>query len=108
VVRNNFIVAGAGQGIEICRTRDTVVERNSIFCARPGQHAVQFHQLAGAGNRFLNNLFSGASTVPGDVEASGNVSDATAEWFNLPQAGDLRLVRKAAAKEAGAQAGPLR
>lgn len=32
IIRNNFIVAGKGQGIEICRTLDTVVEHNTIFC----------------------------------------------------------------------------
>ena len=103
VIRNNFIVAGAGQGIEVCRTRDTAVLNNTIFCARPGQQAVQFHQLAGAGNRFLNNLLSGEVAVPGDVTSAGNVSDALAGWFVNARAGDLRLTPEAAAGKAGAR-----
>jgi nitrous oxidase accessory protein NosD len=96
IVRNNFIVAGLGQGIEICRTRDTAVLHNTIFCERPGQRTVQFHQLAGAGNRFLNNLVSGSLMLPDEVTVAGNVTGALAEWFVAPRVGDLRLTPKAA------------
>jgi hypothetical protein len=96
MVRNNFIVAGLGQAIEICRTRDTAVLHNTIFCERPGQRTVQFHQLAGAGNRFLNNLVSGSLLLPDEVTEAGNVTGALAEWFVAPRLGDLRLTPKAA------------
>ena len=102
-IRDNFIVAGRGQGIEICRTRDTAVLQNTVFCERPNQRAVQFHQLAGPGNRFLNNLTTGIVTVPDEVTAAGNVAGALAGWFVNPRIGDLRLTPNAAAGEAGAR-----
>ncbi len=103
VIRNNYIVAGRGQGIEICRTRGTAVVQNTVFCEQSTQRAVQFHQLAGPGNRFLNNLTSGAVIVPDEVTATGNVTAALPEWFVAPYIGDLRLTPKAAAGEAGAR-----
>jgi nitrous oxidase accessory protein NosD len=103
VIRDNFIVAGAGQGIEVCRTRDTSVVHNTVFSERPGHRVVQFHQLAGGGNRFLNNLLSGVAAVPDDVAAAGNIAGAIAEWFVNARAGDLRLTPKAAAGGAGAR-----
>lgn len=91
VIRDNVIVAGAGQGIEVCRTRDTSVIHNTVYGERPGGPLVHFHQLAGTGNRFVNNLLSGEVAVPAGVEASGNILNAVAAWFVNPGAGDLRL-----------------
>jgi nitrous oxidase accessory protein NosD len=108
IIRNNFIVAGKGQGIEICRTLDTVVEHNTIFCAGPDQVAVEFHQITEAGNRFRDNLYSGQAVAPSSVTAEGNVSGALAGWFRNPGAGDLRLTRQAAAGQAGARELPVR
>jgi hypothetical protein len=103
VIRHNFIVAGAGQGIEICRTRETSVVHNTVFSESPGHPVVQFHQLAGGGNRFLNNLVSGVAIVPDDVVVAGNTAGALAEWFVNPRAGDLRLTPEASAGGAGAR-----
>lgn len=103
VIRDNRIVAGRGQGVEICRTRTTTVSQNTIFCEQPSQRAVQFHQLAGPGNRFLNNLTSGVVTIPEEVEAAGNVGNAPPGWFVNPRVGDLRLTPKAVVREAGAR-----
>lgn len=108
VIRDNFIVAGAGQAIEVCRARGTTVVHNTIFSERPGRGVVQFHQLAGAGNRFLNNLLSDEAALPEGVEAAGNITAALAEWFVNPRAGDLRLTPKASARGAGARQAPVR
>ena len=91
VVRNNFIVAGRSQAIEICRTRDTAVLNNTVFSDPPAQRVVQFHQLAGAGNRFINNLVLGGLEAPPEVAAKSNLVAALKGWFVNPQIGDLRL-----------------
>ena len=70
---------------------------NTIYRAGGGEHVVEFHQLAGAGNRFLNNLLLGDVAVPPDVEAAGNLTEARAEWFADPLNGDLHLTAKASA-----------
>lgn len=74
IVRNNFIVAGPGQGIEICRARNTAVLANTVFAAGRTEGLVQVHQPAGEGNRVLNNLLS-----------------RSADWFADAANGDLHL-----------------
>jgi hypothetical protein len=96
VIRNNFIVAGRSQAIEVCRTRGTAVLNNTIFSERTGQRVVQFHQLAGPGNRFVNNLVVGTLALPEEVVAAGNIAGGLADWFIDAAAGDLHLSLKAA------------
>ncbi|HUU22277.1 MAG TPA: right-handed parallel beta-helix repeat-containing protein, partial [Phycisphaerae bacterium] len=59
IVRNNLIVTGASQGIEICRTENTLVAHNTVYATGPTHpSAVQFHQHT-RNARFVNNLVHG-------------------------------------------------
>jgi hypothetical protein len=105
IVRNNFIVAGTSQGIEICRTVDTLVAHNTVFATgvvHPA--AVQFHQGSG-GARFLNNIVHGRVALDREVRSEGNVVGDCAGWFADPATGDLHLTTKAGA---AARAGRLK
>jgi hypothetical protein len=95
MVRNNFIVAGRSQAIEICQTRNTAVLNNTIVCNQPTQHVVQFHKLAGGNNRLINNLVRGRLEAPPEVMAENNVVGALDGWFVNLQIGNLHLTGKA-------------
>jgi hypothetical protein len=96
VVRNNFIVAGRGQAIEICQARNTAVLNNTVFGSPSSRSTVQFAQLAGTGNRFINNLVLGTLGIPPEVTNEDNVTGAQAGWFVDPSIGDLHLTGEAA------------
>jgi hypothetical protein len=95
VIRNNFIAAGRGQGIEVCRTRGTAVLNNTVFSAAGAANVVQFHQAAGPGNRFANNLLGGGAALPEGLAAESNTTGARADWFVNPSIGDLHLTAAA-------------
>ncbi len=95
IVRNNFIVVGASQGIEICRSVDTLVAHNTVVAAWPAHpSAVQFHQ-ATKGARFVNNIVAGQVRMPDGVRDTGNILGDCTGWFVNPALGDLRLTAKA-------------
>jgi hypothetical protein len=94
IVRNNFIVAGRSQGIEICQANETAVLNNTIWSGQDGPLAVQFHKN-GRGNRFINNLMTGPVEVPPGVIAERNLLSAHRNWFVRAEAGDLHLTSKA-------------
>jgi hypothetical protein len=97
IVRNNFVVAGTSQGIEICRTVDTLVAHNTVFAARAARPAaVQFHQ-GSEGARFLNNIVHGRVALDREVRSEGNFVGDCAGWFVDPATGDLHLTPRAAA-----------
>ena len=105
IVRNNFIVAGRSEAIEICKTRNTAVYNNTVFCAKPTQRAVHF-QRGNASGRFFNNLVRGEAVVPKEVTAEGNLTGSFDGWFVNPAVGDLHLTGKA--KAALGKARPLK
>jgi len=94
VIRNNFIVAGHSQAIEICQARDTSVLNNTVVGANPAQRTVQVHKT-GAGNRCVNNLVCGGLDVSPEVTAENNVTNPPEGWFADPRVGDLHLTREA-------------
>jgi len=96
IVRNNFIVTGVGQGIEMCRTVDTLVAHNTVVALPAHRSAVQFHQGA-KGARFVNNIVRGRLRLADDVAGKDNVGGEQAGWFRNEAIGDLHLTAKAAA-----------
>jgi len=95
IARNNFIVAGVSQGIEMARTVDTLVAHNTVVAASPAHPAaVQFHQGA-RGDRFVNNVVHGRVKMEKAVAAAGNVVGDCAGWFVDPTVGDLHLTEQA-------------
>ena len=96
VVRNNFIVAGRSQAIEICQADHTAVLNNTVFSDPPAPRVVQFHNIA-AGNRFINNLVAGVLEAPPEVAVENNIVGPMDGWFVNPQADDLRLTGRAVA-----------
>jgi len=96
IVRNNFIVAGSSEAIEICQARNTKVYNNTIYCARPRRRAIQFHKGV-PGGRCVNNLVRGALALPEEVVAENNLTGDLEGWFANPAVGDLHLTARAAA-----------
>jgi len=96
VVRNNFIVAGKSEPIEICRARSTTVCNNTVFCAALTHRAVQFHGGNEAG-RCLSNLVRGQLSLEPGVLADSNIVGELDGWFVNPAVGDLHLTARAAA-----------
>ena len=94
IVRNNFIVAGRSQGIEICQATETAVLNNTVYSRQKGPLAVQFHKN-GSGNRFINNLVTGPVEVPPEVNVENNLLSARYHWFVSPQTGNLHLTKQA-------------
>jgi hypothetical protein len=93
-IRNNFIVAGASQAIEVCQTRDVGVYHNTVWCARANQRAIQFH-TDNPGGRCINNLARGVLALSADVTESSNIFGQLNGWFVDPGTGDLHLTDKA-------------
>jgi hypothetical protein len=94
IVRNNFIVTGRSQGIEVCQATGTAVLNNTVYSHQKGPLAVQFHKN-GPGNRFINNLVAGPVEVPPEVNAENNLLSARHHWFVSPQTGNLHLTKQA-------------
>ena len=95
LVRNNVIVAGHFGGIEIIRTRNTVVCHNSVWSTNTREEAVAFFQKT-ENARFFNNLIHGYVHKTGDVEQAGNIIGDLTGLFVNPEIGDLRLTSAAA------------
>jgi len=96
IVRNNFIVTGASQGIEICRTENTLVAHNTVYAAtRADPRAVQFHQFT-KGARFVNNVVHGGVRLCEGVTEKGNTVGDCAALLADPAVGNLHF--KPAAK----------
>ena len=91
IVRNNFIVTGASQGIEMCRTEDTLVAHNTVYTAgQTHPAAVQFHQHTKKA-RFVNNLVHGVVKLREGVAEKGNTVGDCAALLADPAAADLHL-----------------
>jgi hypothetical protein len=97
IARNNFIVAGAGKAIEMCRTVDSSVCHNTVF-ARSAEHPRCVHFFQGSrGGRFFNNVVRGRVSLEASVASGGNVVGECTKWFADPAVGDLHLTERAAA-----------
>ena len=94
IVRNNFIVAGDSQAIEICQTKNVLVANNTIYSADPKRVAVQFHRR-NEGARCISNLLRGQLEAPEQVEKAHNLMGELSGFFVRPETGDLHLTGKA-------------
>ncbi len=94
-IRNNFIVVGAGKGIELCWVDGVGVYHNTVYSPNPqrrGIHCFQrIHRV-----HLANNLVRGRLEYEGDVRAEGNVVGELEGYFVDPQEGDLHLTTRAA------------
>jgi hypothetical protein len=94
IIRNNFVVAGRRQGIEIIRTRSTKAYNNTVVTADPGRLGVIFFQGA-EGGEFFNNLVCGRVRLPEEVKHGNNLLGPLEGYFVNPAIGDLHLTAKA-------------
>jgi hypothetical protein len=98
IARNNFIVAGAGNAIEVCHSRSTSVLHNTVYSANPSYNRTLFFFENTAGNSVKNNLVMGKLFVESGTtpDTAGNLFVASAPgWFQNPSAGDLHLTQAA-------------
>jgi hypothetical protein len=98
-IRNNFIVAGAGNAIEVCHGSSNSVVHNTIYSADPAYNRTIFFYENAAGNSVKNNLVMGHFALQGGTapDTAGNLFVAAAPgWFRNPAAGDLHVTAAAA------------
>ncbi len=98
IMRNNFIVAGAGNTLEICNASNSLIANNTIYSANPAYRQTVYFYKAGSGNVFKNNLILGkfflqVGAVP---DTSKNLFLGSASgWFVNAANGDLHLTASA-------------
>ncbi len=98
IVRNNFIVAGVGNVIEICNSTHGLIAGNTIFSTNPAYSRTVFMYRGGVGNVLKNNLVLGKLYVQsGEPPDSSNNLFITAPgavrgWFRDTSGGDLHLM----------------
>jgi len=99
IVRNNFILAGVSQGIELVRTVDTHVVHNTVVSESPAHpSAVQFHQ-GSKGAKFSNNIVHGQVRKDKGVTGGGNILGACDDLLVDPLRGDMHLKSGAKVKK---------
>ena len=98
IVRNNFIVRGAGIGLEICFTRNLDVFNNTMYGSSTYFRAVQVYGANTTGLELKYNILRGAILANGVAYTSvGNLTGGAAadSWFVDPAGGNLRLTEAA-------------
>lgn len=94
IIRNNFIVGGKRRGLEIVRTRDTMIYHNTVVARSVDDLAVHVFLNVGGG-QFFNNLVRGRVRLADEVKRGDNVVGELDGYFVGPEIGDLHLTRKA-------------
>jgi hypothetical protein len=93
VIRNNFIVAGADTGIEICWARGVKVYHNTVLTPSQSGSGIHYHWNEISDLDIANNLVRGR--IYGDeggVIKHGNVTAGIEDgWFKDVAGGDLHL-----------------
>lgn len=102
VVRNNFVVQGAGVAMELCKTNNLKVYNNTIYGEGGSSHrALQVDSSVTTGLKFWQNILRGGILYSngGTVSTTGSIVGSTpdASWFVDPLNGDLRLTAVATA-----------
>lgn len=100
IIRNNFIVAGAGIAIEVCHNKSGSVFHNTVYSANPSFNRTLFFFENGTGNAVKNNLVMGRMSVENGTapDTAGNLFvSSAAGWFRNPASGDLHLAASATA-----------
>jgi hypothetical protein len=104
IVRNNFIVAGNRQGIELVRTVNVKVHNNTVVATNLDFPTVDFNECAQY-SQFRNNIVHGRAEVRAETVSENNLVGQFPGWFANPDIGDLHLT--AAAAGAVGKAKPL-
>lgn len=100
VIRNNFIVAGAGIAIEVCHSNSSSIYHNTVYSTNPSFNRTLFFFENAAGNAVKNNLVMGRISIENGTapDTAGNLFVASApNWFIHPASGNLRLASTATA-----------
>jgi hypothetical protein len=102
VVRNNFVVRGAGVGVELCKTNNLKVYNNTIYSNDSSYgRTLQVDGSVTTGLKFWQNIMRGGIlyTNGGTASTTGSIVGTTpaASWFVDPLNGDLRLTAAATA-----------
>jgi hypothetical protein len=98
IVRNNFVVRGAGKSVELVRTKDCQVYNNTVWSAEVGYDRT-FQLFQGcAGAKVFNNLVRGKLRIDGDdpKQVEANLAGELDGFFADPEKGDLHLTAKGA------------
>lgn len=90
IVRNNFIVAGNRQGIELVRTVNVKVYNNTVVATNLDFPAVDFNECA-QNSQFKNNLVCGRVETRAETVSEKNLVGQFPGWFANPDIGDLHL-----------------
>jgi hypothetical protein len=102
VIRNNFVVAGADKGIEVCWADAVDVCHNTVFADVGKGWAIHCHWRELRDVTIRNNVVRGEILGDEGVLASGNVTaEVDDAWFGGAAGGDLHLTQlgsKAAAR----------
>jgi len=102
IIRNNFIVRGAGIALELCRTKDLKVYNNTVYSADAGYfRAVHINNPSTTNLHLAYNIIRGQIllTEGATFSDTGNITGSTAanDWFVDPLSGDLHLTDLAGA-----------
>ncbi len=100
IIRNNFVVRGAGYAVELCATNNLQVYNNTIYSDNAGASTVHVYDSVTTGLKLYEDIIRGQIFWQGASGSStGTISGSTpaASWFVDPLNGDLRLLPGAAA-----------
>ena len=99
VIRNNFVVAGADKGIEVCWADGVRVYHNTVLADVGKGWGIHYHWRELSNVHIAHNIVRGR--VFGDesgVVSENNVTDGVEDsWFRNPAEGDLHLTAAATA-----------
>jgi hypothetical protein len=95
IARNNFITAGASQGIEFHQTAHSIACNNTVYGQDLQYRRTIELQTGNTNARFYNNLVHGSMYVQkGGVELRNNIIGDLSGWFVDPAIGNLHLAGK--------------
>jgi hypothetical protein len=94
VIRNNFVVAGADKGIEVCWADGVAVSHNTVLADVGKEWAIHCHWRELRDVQVQNNLVRGQILGDEGLIASGNVAESLDDaWFRDAREGDLHLTQ---------------
>jgi len=99
IIRNNFIVRGAGKAIEVDFCTDIQIYNNTVYSSDPTYSRAVWFESNFGGIDFKNNIVFG--NVSGSPDSSSNnlirnsSGDASTNWFTDRTNGDLHLTANA-------------
>jgi hypothetical protein len=112
IIRNNFIVAGAGKSVELCYTTGNIRVYNNTIYNRAATSTMAYRFTISlernmTAPKISNNIIMGnINTVSGTAPATSNNLDnnVSASWFRSVLNGDLHLTSAAASAMDGGAA----